>query len=82
MQKMTKFLKKKLNFLGRGRAVILNIAPPSLLHNLDFTNVFKVLSKQLPTPWDYYWFEEKKKMEVMKINGLILYKNYIMKIIQ
>jgi len=67
-EKDDKQFKKKLNYIGSSRAIILNVAPPSLLKNLNSENLFRVLSKQLPNNWSYYWFE-KKKMEMIQQNG-------------
>jgi len=38
----------------------LNVAPPSLLKNLNSENLFRVIAKQLPNNWTYYWFEKRK----------------------
>jgi len=48
-------LVKKLNFVGKGLAIRLNVAKKVVLDELNGDTIFRVLKYDLMDPWDYYW---------------------------
>jgi len=50
-------LKKKMNFLGFRICCRLNVAPKLLLQSITGDNFFRIVTKQLNDPWNYYFHE-------------------------